>query len=97
MRTYQKEEIQILSMPSKCYFIRLWRQILDIKAGIADNRTVFTVGEPAIVSAFCSIKWLNPIDMSQRGTPKDGSYSVCPLIPLEESPLKNALNGYQGN
>ena len=63
-------------------------QILDIKAGIADNRTVFTfVGEPeAIVdAAFCGIKMAQSlIDMSKHNGehPRMGATDVCPLIPV---------------
>lgn len=63
-------------------------QILDVKPGMADNRTVFTfVGTPSAVvdAAFFGIKAAQElIDMSKHSGehPRMGATDVCPLIPV---------------
>ena len=73
-------------------------QILDIKPGIADHRTVFTfVGEPDIVveAAFLGIQEAQKrIDMrNHRGEhPRMGATDVCPLIPIRNITLEECAS-----
>ncbi|MBM75941.1 MAG: glutamate formimidoyltransferase [Proteobacteria bacterium] len=85
--TISQIEQAILSVPGVT--------ILDIKPGIADNRTVFTfVGSPEAVceAAFQSIKTAQQlIDMRHhRGAHlRMGATDVCPLVPVKGISLKD--------